>query len=121
MLQECHEKAEVLEHDESQVLNLATNNSRAGCQVVASESGSNILCQGSQIYQVQTDDLLTKKCWFLAVGNCNSTGSSTLQGIQIDYSLNITGATPNMAPKHHHRSLHLALTSIVINFGLSLL
>ena len=31
------------------------------------------------MYQVQTTDYLTKKCWFLALGNCNSTGSSLFE------------------------------------------
>ena len=34
---------------------------------------------GTQMYQVQTSDYLTKKCWFLAISNCNSTGSSLFE------------------------------------------
>lgn len=48
LLQECHEKAKILEQHESQVLSLTTNNSRAGCRVAPSGNGSYyILCQGT--------------------------------------------------------------------------
>ena len=32
-----------------------------------------LLFPGSQMYQVQTEEPSTQKCWFLAVSNCNST------------------------------------------------
>ena len=47
VLQDCHEKTNVLEEHESQVVKLTTNSSRAGCREVASNNGTNILCQGS--------------------------------------------------------------------------
>ena len=47
VLQDCHEKTNVLEEHESQVLKLTTNGSRARCRDVASNNGTNILCQGS--------------------------------------------------------------------------
>lgn len=107
----CKEKANVLTQHQSQVLTLSTNNSVAGCQVVSSQNGTNnITCQGSQIYQVQTEDVYNKKCWFLAVTNRNC----TVQGIQITYSFNITGAIPNMAPKRHHGNLLTQILSCLI-------
>ncbi|KAL9975169.1 hypothetical protein ACROYT_G012296 [Oculina patagonica] len=111
---DCNEKASVLDHDGSQVLKLTTNNSRAGCRGVASENGSvDISCQGLQMYQVETEDLSTQKCWFLAVSKCNSS-----VGLQLDYSLNITGALPNMAPKILDRGylLGLLLTCMMITW-----
>lgn len=91
---ECHDKVKLLDLHGSQVLNLTANSSLAGCRAVSSGNGSNdVLCQGSQIYQVQTEDVSTKKCWYLALSNCNSMA----QGIRMDYLLNITGATPNVA------------------------
>ncbi|KAJ7360638.1 hypothetical protein OS493_015748 [Desmophyllum pertusum] len=108
---DCNEKASVLDLDGSQVLNLTTTDPRAGCRVLLSGNGSwDILCQGSQMYQVQTEEPSTQKCWFLAVSNCNS----TLQGLQLDYSLNITGATPNMASKPLDRGNLLGLVLTVI-------
>lgn len=107
----CKEKANVLTQHQSQVLTLSTNNSAAGCQVVTSQNeANNITCQGSQIYQVQTEDTYNKKCWFLAATNRNC----TVPGIQITYSLNITGAIPNMAPKCHHGNLLTQIWSCLI-------
>ncbi|CAH3046528.1 unnamed protein product [Porites lobata] len=115
--QECQDKVRILEDHHSQVLNLTTNSSQGDCRMVVSENGSNILCQGTQMYQVQTSDYLTKKCWFLALSNCNSTGNSLFEGIQMDYFLNITEASPNEAPKGHERNLlSVPLAFMVIVF-----
>ncbi|CAH3046632.1 unnamed protein product [Porites lobata] len=114
---ECQDKVRILEDHHSQVLNLTTNSSQGDCRMVVSENGSNILCQGTQMYQVQTSDYLTKKCWFLALSNCNSTGNSLFEGIQMDYFLNITEASPNEAPIGHERNLlSVALAFMVIVF-----
>ena len=48
MLQDCHEKTNVLDRDGSQVLNLTTTDARADCRLVSSENGSlDISCQGN--------------------------------------------------------------------------
>ncbi|XP_020622599.1 transmembrane protein 145-like [Orbicella faveolata] len=112
---DCVGKTSVLDRDGSQVLNLTTTDSRAGCRLVSSVNGSmDISCQGLQMYQVQTKDLYTQKCWFLAVSNCNS----SFQGLQLDYFLNISEATPNMAPEKLDRRgpLGLVLSSMMITW-----
>ena len=48
MLKDCNEKTSVLDRNGSQVLNLTTTDSRAGCRLVSSENGSlDISCQGN--------------------------------------------------------------------------
>ena len=48
MLQDCNEKTSALDRDGSQVLNLTTTDSRAGCRLVSSVNGSwDISCQGN--------------------------------------------------------------------------
>lgn len=107
----CDDKTKVLEQHQSQILTLTTNNSLAGCHVTPSGNGSdNITCQGSQIYQVQTKDFSNKKCWYLALANCNS----TFQGMQITYSLNITGEATNMAVKRYHGNLLTSMLSCLM-------
>ena len=48
MFQDCNEKTSVLDRDGSQVLNLTTTDSRAGCRLVSSENASlDISCRGN--------------------------------------------------------------------------
>lgn len=47
-LQDCNEKVNSLDPNGSQVVNLTTNNSRAGCHLVPSETNSLVMsCRGS--------------------------------------------------------------------------
>ena len=49
LLQDCNEKLGVLDLNGSQVLNLTTHNSRAGCHLVPSGNGSkDMSCEGSR-------------------------------------------------------------------------
>lgn len=107
---DCSRKVNSLDLNGSQVVNLTINNSRAGCHLVPFENGSLVMsCEGYQMYEVSTEEPSTQKCWYLAVSNCYS-GS---KGLKLDYSLNITGASPNKASDTFH---HLSwLCGLFIN------
>ncbi|XP_058971364.1 transmembrane protein 145 isoform X2 [Pocillopora verrucosa] len=97
---DCNEKVNSLNPNGSQVVNLTTNNSRAGCHLVPSETNSLVMsCRGYLMYEVSTEEPSTRKCWYLAVSNCYSAKKE----LKLDYSLNITGAAPNKATATFHR------------------
>ncbi|CAH3154285.1 unnamed protein product [Pocillopora meandrina] len=97
---DCNEKVNSLDPNGSQVVNLTTNNSRAGCHLVPSETNSLVMsCRGYLMYEVSTEEPSTRKCWYLAVSNCYSAKKE----LKLDYSLNITGAAPNKATATFHR------------------